>query len=178
VGECGIFSQAGVVGSYAFDMVDFSRIDGFPVHEVHDNVSYASIIMKIFMDTRNADDVWIKYSEYLILIDCFSFSNCSAKFDHLRVQYDDFVAKIFGMETTRDWRICTILYDMLPRKVNSCHNGGCKTELSGLKKAAQGMGLCEREEGLLGIRSLNFRPEYGWGNLGAVHSSVGVARQP
>ena len=36
----------------------------------------------------------------------------------------------------------------------------------------------EREEGLLGIRSLNFRPEYGWGNLGAVHSSVGVARQP
>ena len=31
--------------SYAFDMVDFSRIDGFPVYEVHDNVSYASIIM-------------------------------------------------------------------------------------------------------------------------------------
>jgi hypothetical protein len=60
------------------------------------------------------------------------------------------------------------LYDILPRKVNSCHNEGCKTELSGLKKAEQGMGLCERgmgrgrerEEGLLGIRSLNFRPEY------------------
>ena len=84
-------------------MVDFSRVDGFPVHEVHDNVSYASIIMKIFVDTRNTDDVWIKHPEHLILIDCFSFSNCSAKFDHhLRVQYDDFVAKIFGIETTRE----------------------------------------------------------------------------
>jgi hypothetical protein len=101
-----------------------------------------------FLLARNTDDVWIKHPEHLILINCFSFSNCSAKFDHhLRVQYDDFVAKIFGIETTRDWRICIILYDMLPRKVNSCHNGGCKTELSGLKKAAQGMGLCERGMG-------------------------------
>jgi hypothetical protein len=35
---------------------------------------------------------------------------------------------------------------MLPKKINNCHNEDCKTELNGLKKVAQGMNLCERNE--------------------------------
>ena len=104
---------------------------------------------KIFVDTRNTDDVWILHPEYLILTDCFSFLNCSAKFDHhLKVQYDDLVAK--NLRVLRQLETGGFAqYSMIcsRERPTAAIMGGCKTELSGLKKAAQGMGLCERGMG-------------------------------